>query len=538
MLVLVCSLFASVGGAAASTAHDLTGTWECCGSGGASNQTWTITSMDKSSGAFSGTGDGGGIKMTITGTASGDSVTLTTDYDGSSYSATFKGTLSADSLSMSGDWESNSSQKGTWTAKRGAAPNPGDDPDAPKPEGPAGSKVKLIPGDVYVSDSSANVSGGAVYKVNPENGVTTLVHQGAPFVGVRGIAFGPDGDLYVANIGAGEIDRIDLAKGTVTRLTPFSPLMRNPAGIVYDPALGDFLVTDSYFGTLLRVDPKTGAVKKLLEYEDLKRAQNLALALGLGAFAPSVKGQGVVLRMSQAAGGWKASIFKKGLPAPFGIAIEATAAGSRFFVTDSSPQVQMGGVYSWLGNEKPELIVDDALIGTPAGLGLTPDGKTLYIGSTGTSVGTGSLIAMNVADRKLKTVTGGFVAPVSIAVAPPKKVTVAVGAGKTGTKATPTGVTTTVSSPAQPLAVTVSVSVNLPRKLVARASKAIKAKSVQITVPARSKVKARVPFKRSLANQIRAALKAGKTVKAKVTVKAVAPNGDTRKAVKRVQIKG
>jgi sugar lactone lactonase YvrE len=507
--------------------------------------------MDQGSGAFSGKGQGGCCTFPVNGTANGNSVTLTTGpYEPlTSYSATFTGTISADGKTITGEWDDDASPEpsGTFTATRDSVPNPGNDPKGPAPNGPSGNAVKTIPGDIYFSDSSANVGSGAIYKINPENGVTTLVHQGPPFANIRDIALGPDGNLYVTDIGASAIHKIDLATHAVTRLTPqFDPLLRNPWGIVYDPVLGDFLVTDFFFGSLLRVDPKSGAVKKVLSDDVLKQSRSLALAPGQGAFTTNIKAHGVV-RMAQAGGGWKASVFKKGFAAPFGIAIGATAAGQRFFLTDATPPSQPGGVYDWLesdpllrpaGSSKPELIAANSQIGTPAGLALSSDGKTLYIGSTGSAAGSGSLLAMNLADRKLKTVAAGFVSPVSIAVAPPKKVTIQVGSGKSSTSATPSGVTTTITSPSQPVLASVAVSVNLPAGGFARASKAVRVKAASLAIPAGKRTKVWVPFKRQLTNKIKAALKAGKKVKAKVTVKATAASGASRKATKRVAIKG
>jgi hypothetical protein len=131
--LLLCVLLAfgvlgASGTAGASTTHDLRGSWSCCGSGGAGAQTFNITTMDLSSGSFSGTANypSGSAFSPITGTASGDSVSLTTGpYYGSSYSATFTGTISADNNRMSGTWMSNSSQSGTWTATRTSGPPSG-----------------------------------------------------------------------------------------------------------------------------------------------------------------------------------------------------------------------------------------------------------------------------------------------------------------------------------------------------------------------------------------------------------------------------
>lgn len=542
ILAFVCALLlGTASSATASTPHDLTGTWSCCGSGGAGSQTWTITSMNKSSGAFSGKGEGGCCTFPVSGTADGSTVTLTTGpYEPlTSYSATFKGTISSDSKTITGEWDDDESPEpsGTFTATRPSAPTPddaGDSPGADDPAGPGGTKAKAVVGDVYVADSSANVGSGAVYKVNPANGMSTLVHQGTPFSQIREIAFGPDGNLYVTDLGASAVHVINLKTGAVTRLTKqFDPLLRNPWGIVYDPMLGDFLVTDFFFASVVRVDPKTGATKRLVQDDVLKRAHSIALAPGGPAFVTGFKERGVVK-----VEGAKASTFKKGpFAALFGITIATTPAGYRFFVTDAVPYTQSGGIYSWVDSGKPELIVSNSQIGTPAGLGLSSDGKTLYIGSTGTSAGTGSILEMNLADGKLKTLAGGFVSPTSFAIAPPRKATVQVGASGSTANANPNGVTTTVTSPNQPVFAAVAVSVNLPGGL-ARVSKAVKVAAVGKAVPPGKPTKIRVRFKRALAKKIKAAVKAGKRVKAKVTVKATAASGASSRSVRRVQIKG
>jgi hypothetical protein len=135
--------------AGASTTHDLTGSWDCCGSGGAAAQIFKITSMDLSSGSFSGTATypSGTAFSPISGTASGNSVSLTTGpYYGSSYSATFTGTISADNNTMSGTWQSNASQSGTWTATRTSGGGP---PVPPPVLGPT-VNVAVVSGQVFV----------------------------------------------------------------------------------------------------------------------------------------------------------------------------------------------------------------------------------------------------------------------------------------------------------------------------------------------------------------------------------------------------
>src|ERR1700737_4318028 len=112
-------------GAAASTTHDLRGTWSCCGAGGAAAQTWTITSMDLASGSLSGNGVGGSFTFPISGVASGDALAslVTGPYTQlPSYTATFSGAISPNANTMTGQWSDNGGKSGTWTATRTSGP--------------------------------------------------------------------------------------------------------------------------------------------------------------------------------------------------------------------------------------------------------------------------------------------------------------------------------------------------------------------------------------------------------------------------------
>jgi hypothetical protein len=94
-------------------AADLTGHWQCCGAGGASEQDWLISGS-----GGSGEIPGGGVFASIKATLKGDHVTIVTTYNqfAPGYVATFTGTLAAGGSTMSGSWVSNRSQAGTWTA--------------------------------------------------------------------------------------------------------------------------------------------------------------------------------------------------------------------------------------------------------------------------------------------------------------------------------------------------------------------------------------------------------------------------------------
>jgi hypothetical protein len=115
LLVAALGFAAAWGTAQGSTTHDLRGTftdYACPGAPGntcppsGSNYPGTniITAENFSSGEFSGTGSGGGSTWNLTGTVSGDNVTITFVYTNISYESHMTGTVSADSNTLNGTY--------------------------------------------------------------------------------------------------------------------------------------------------------------------------------------------------------------------------------------------------------------------------------------------------------------------------------------------------------------------------------------------------------------------------------------------------
>ena len=127
--IATAAVAAAWGVASGSTTHDLRGTFaidvcpgQVSGTCTVNNypQTWTIASIDLSSGALSGSGSGGGQSFTIAGTASGDSLTLTTTEP--TYNAHVTATISADSNSFTGTYTDSNNGAGVVTGTRTSGP--------------------------------------------------------------------------------------------------------------------------------------------------------------------------------------------------------------------------------------------------------------------------------------------------------------------------------------------------------------------------------------------------------------------------------
>jgi hypothetical protein len=176
--IALAALALSVAPTRALAAANITGTWDCCGAGGAAEQDFVITD---SSGSLSGQGlqPGGRSFAVITGSVSGSSVTIVTTYEASfapGYVATFVGTVEASGQAMSGSWTSNAGQAGTWTATLAT----GSGPSGTRP----GSSFTAVQCTISVvapstSTCTAQVAGyGSSHLVSPTGAVSFTATSG------------------------------------------------------------------------------------------------------------------------------------------------------------------------------------------------------------------------------------------------------------------------------------------------------------------------------------------------------------------------
>jgi hypothetical protein len=171
---VLCVALAPTGAFAAT---NISGTWDCCGAGGAAEQDFVITD---SSGSLSGKGllPGGTSFAVISGSVSASSVTIVTTYEASfdaGYVATFVGTLEAGGQGMSGTWSSNEGQSGSWSATlAGSAP-------ATTKKGSSFTAVQCIISTVALETSTctAQVAGyGSSHPVSPTGSVSFSASSG------------------------------------------------------------------------------------------------------------------------------------------------------------------------------------------------------------------------------------------------------------------------------------------------------------------------------------------------------------------------
>lgn len=107
-------------------------------------------------------------------------------------------------------------------------------------------------GNLYQS----SVGGNFVSKVTPEGKVSVLAREG--LMNPVGLCFGADGNLYVCNCGNGSIQQITLDGESNSFVR--SPLLKCPNGITLADD-GNFYAANFYNGDVIKIDPDGNASK-------------------------------------------------------------------------------------------------------------------------------------------------------------------------------------------------------------------------------------------------------------------------------------
>src|SRR6185369_1995753 len=140
-------------------------------------------------------------------------------------------------------------------------------------------------GDLFATDAEGN----HILRVNPSTGAVAQVPEPAPFGSLESITAGPDGTLYVVDLGTGDplspngdeaILRVDPSTGARTTISSGGQL-RWPRGVKL-AASGDLLVADQDAigknGAIIRIAIASGAQTILSEASALLNPQDLAIA--------------------------------------------------------------------------------------------------------------------------------------------------------------------------------------------------------------------------------------------------------------------
>jgi RHS repeat-associated protein len=119
-----------------------------------------------------------------------------------------------------------------------------------------GARVALGPDGAYYSVGFSQV----VFRFDPATDQRTIFAQGAGLHGAEGLAFGPDGNLYVGNEGTGDVSRFDGKTGQfLGTFFPNSVFVGFSSDLAFGPD-GNLYVSSLNFGTTSRFDFKTGAL--------------------------------------------------------------------------------------------------------------------------------------------------------------------------------------------------------------------------------------------------------------------------------------
>lgn len=131
---------------------------------------------------------------------------------------------------------------------------------------------------------------------------------------VRGIAFGPDGSLYVADRGDGEVSRWDPATGTrEATIASKANGLSTPIQLLFSPDGASLFISDNKENSVFRVALADGAVTRFIGPSAGLDAPSALAIDGRWLYVGSRKGK-AILRFDLATGAPDAAPFASGLP--------------------------------------------------------------------------------------------------------------------------------------------------------------------------------------------------------------------------------
>ncbi|MEV6157652.1 SMP-30/gluconolactonase/LRE family protein [Nonomuraea sp. NPDC052129] len=170
--------------------------------------------------------------------------------------------------------------------------------------------------------------------------------QARPLWGSNGMAFGPDGRLYVAQFLAGQISAVDLATGDVEVVVPSDGPLQAPDDLAFDTD-GAMYVTDLVPGRVWRRDPAGDFV---LVTDEITAPNGIA-CVGTRVFANEMIPGGRLLELSPAGG--EPTVLTAGLA--MGNAMQLGPDGQLYY-----PHMLTGEVFRIpLDGGEPELVAAD-----------------------------------------------------------------------------------------------------------------------------------------------------------------------------------
>lgn len=252
-------------------------------------------------------------------------------------------------------------------------------------------------GRIYVADFGERLGGGGapgtkIFVVTPE-GEASVFAEGLR--GASGNEMGPDGVLYQSNIAGGFISKVQ-PDGSIEQWV--SEGIQSPVGLVLDEN-GDLIVANCGSGSLQRVSPDGTSVR--LVQSPLLQCPNGITVDDEGIFYVANFSNGDVIRVTPAGEATQLAtipgdnnghlIFHDGM-----LYVVGRSAHQIFTVSLSGDVTLLAGSGEQGLDDGP---ADEATFSYPNDIGVSPDGRYLYVNDVADLSSTGQLLAPMVVRR-------------------------------------------------------------------------------------------------------------------------------------------